>query len=161
MTAEEITKQRQLVCEEALSWEGTPFHHAACVKGGGVDCAHVGATYTIILGITLPFPKFYSPQWHLHESQTPDGPRFVEIYIDGIHSAGFIDITKEQALPGDFVLSKLGHTFCHGGIIISWPYVVQAESMPFGAGKVVKANASANWFLSRRTLKFFSYKEWH
>jgi cell wall-associated NlpC family hydrolase len=158
---EEVTNQRVAVCTEAESWIKTPFHHAACVKGAGVDCAHVGATFEKVLGIKLPFPSYYASQWHLHETMTPEGLRFVEIYVDGLHNGGFIDITKEQALPGDVVLSKLGRTFCHGGIIVGWPWVVQAESSPVGAGKVVKANATANWFLSGRTLKFFSYKDWH
>lgn len=161
MSPEKITEQRRLVVDESLSWLGTPFHYSACVKGAGVDCAHVGATYTKILGIKLPFPSYYSPQWHLHETITPNGPRFVEIYVDGLHEAGFIDITKEEVLPGDAVLSLIGRTFCHGGIIVEWPYVVQAESVPAGAGKVIKANAEANWFLSGRELKFFSYKGWH
>ena len=157
----EIATQRQSVCKEAYEWVGTPFHHAACVKGAGVDCGHVTITYEKALGIKIPYPKYYSPQWHLHELDTDTGKRFVEIYIEGAIAAGFFEITKEEALPGDYVLSKIGRTFCHGGVIVGWPYVIQAESSPLGAGKVVKANANANWFLSRRALKFFSYKGWH
>lgn len=161
MSPEEIDIQRKAVCIESFEWIGTPFHHAACVKGGGVDCAHVGATYEKILNIKLPFPKFYSAQWHLHEVETEDGPKIIEIYLDGLASGGFIEIQKSEVLPGDVVLSKIGRTFCHGGIIVGWPFVIQAESTPVGAGKVVKANATANWFLSGRMLKFFSYKDWH
>lgn len=29
---------RQAIVTEALSWQGTPWHHHQCVKGGGVDC---------------------------------------------------------------------------------------------------------------------------
>lgn len=161
MSPAEIINQRRAVCTEALSWIGTPFHHAACVKGAGVDCAHVGATFEKVLGIKLQFPDFYSPQWHLHEVATSDGLRFVEIYIEGLLKNGFVEIVYNQKQSGDIILSKIGRTYCHGGIIVGWPHVVQSESVPIGAGKVIKANAEANWFLSGRELKFFSWKEWH
>lgn len=162
MQAIEVTQsQREAVAIEAMSWINTPFKHAACVKAAGVDCAHVGETFRKVLGATFSFPPYYSPQWHLHEVNTEDGPRFVEIYIEGILNAGFIEIEKEQIQKGDVVLSKIGRVFCHGGIIINWPEVVQAESSPFGAGKVIKATANASWFLSGKQLRFFSWKDWH
>lgn len=158
MSPEEVISQRNAVVAEALSWIGTPFHHNACIKGVGVDCAHVGATFERVLGIKFQFPEYYSPQWHLHE--VSEKTRFVEMYLEGLKLNNFIEIEKDKILPGDIVLSKIGRTFCHGGLIVGWPSVVQAESVPIGAGKVVKAYADANWFLSGRELKFFTRKEW-
>lgn len=140
---------------------GTPFHHNACIKGVGVDCAHVGDTFKKVLGATFEFPSHYSPQWHLHETNTTEGPRFVELYIESVLAAGFIEIYPDQKKKGDIVLSKIARTFCHGGIIVEWPFVVQAESTPIGTGKVTKAYAHSNFFLSGKPLKFFSWKEWH
>jgi|SRR5208282_1894247 len=168
MSPEEIMKQRQSIVKEALSWQGTPFHHAACVKGGGVDCAHLlKAIYKTCIGIPADFPEFpgfsrgqYPPQWHLHDLNNIDKADF---YLHGFARSeeGFFEVNQNQIAPGDAVLAVIGRTFCHAGIIVNWPKVIQAESAPLGSGKVVLANATANWFLSRRELKFFSRKDWH
>ena len=33
-----LDRRREAVIREAKSWIGTPFHHAARIKGAGVDC---------------------------------------------------------------------------------------------------------------------------
>ena len=39
MDAKEQRERENLVAE-ALTWLGTPYHHAGRVKGGGTDCGY-------------------------------------------------------------------------------------------------------------------------
>lgn len=189
---------RLAVIAEARTWLGTNFHHAACLKGVGVDCVNFpAATYRAALGAHFDIP-FYSAQWHLHEAATEDqvGPkfeqfpeynpvgalwvkgrsRFRELYLEGLLRSDFIEIAGGQKDiepfdsglfldvpfgPGDLVVAKLARTFAHGAIIIDWPKIIQAESAPAGAGKVVVSNTEANWYFTARDLRFFSWKGWH
>src|SRR6266496_3157295 len=79
---------RELVVKEAESWIGTPFHHAARVKGAGVDCLMLLAEVYERAGVVAPIePPFYVPDWHLHR----DAERYLE---------GLIRYAREiQALP--------------------------------------------------------------
>lgn len=43
---------REMVVAEALTWEGTPFHHQARLKGAGVDCVGVIIKVAHALGIS-------------------------------------------------------------------------------------------------------------
>src|SRR3954454_10152249 len=58
---------RAAVVTEAETWIGTPFHHAARVKGAGVDCLMLLAEVYERAGITAGRinPPFYVPDWHL------------------------------------------------------------------------------------------------
>lgn len=102
--------------------------------------------------------------------------RFRELYIEGLLNGNFIEISggRTNVEPfdsgrflessfgtGDIVLVKLARTYAHGAIILQWPRVIQAESAPMGAGKVVESTVEANWFFTQREMKFFSWKEWH
>ena len=54
---------REAVVTEAASWIGTPFHHAARVKGAGVDCLMLLAEVYERAGVTTEHinPPFYVP----------------------------------------------------------------------------------------------------
>lgn len=167
MTKEEIEQQRQAVKAEASSWVGTKFHHLARVKGAGVDCAQfLAAVFEKVFEQKIQFPEFpgyvkgqYPPQWHLHDLGNPAKADF---YLHAFsENEGYIEVDKSRIDVGDILLAIIGRTFCHGGIIVGWPMVIQAESSPLGTGKVTLVNANCNWFLTRRELKFFSRKEWH
>lgn len=200
MTQEEITAQRNALITEAMSWEGTRFHHRAAVKKnekqkGGVDCMMFPAsTFTAALGAKFLIPP-YSPQWHLHAEpkDSPifrDFPAFVprgelwksgevgfrELYIEGVLTGGFVEISggrtgiepfdsgrfiDAKIERADLVLVRLGHVYAHGAIIVDWPRIIQSESSPMGAGRVVLSNAQANWFFAHRKVKFFSWEAWH
>jgi hypothetical protein len=101
---------------------------------------------------------------------------FRELYIEGVLAGGFIEISGNQQdvepfdsgcyldasfEKADLVIVKLGHVYAHGAIILDWPKIIQAESSPYGAGKVVVSTTEANWYFSNRPLKFFSWKAWH
>jgi NlpC/P60 family putative phage cell wall peptidase len=109
--------QRAAVVAEARSWLGTPYHHAARLKGVGCDCltliAEVFARAGIVPPVELPH---YPPDWHLH--------RGAERYVEGVlrHAAE----VKGPPLPGDVVLWRFGRAFSHGAIAIDWPLVIHA-----------------------------------
>lgn len=188
MTQEEIAKQRADVVAEGKTWLKTKFHHLAALKGVGVDCMQFPrSTYNQVLGVDIKINTTdgsYSSQWHLH--QTGADGKHEELYLEGLVSQGFVElsdgdpscepyqchrcIAKEEHAPhfidakkesGDLVVVRLGYTYAHAGIIVDWPWIVQAESSPCGAGEVTLSTAEANWYFTGRDLKFFSRSEWH
>ena len=111
-----VSAQRQAVIAEAESWIGTPFHHAARVKGAGVDCLMLLAEVYEHAGVTGRVePPFYVPDWHLHR----DAERYM---------VGLLGYAREIDAPGpgDVALFKFGRTFSHGTIVTSWPRLVHA-----------------------------------
>lgn len=50
-----LSKKRQLICEEAMRWIGTPYKYAMQDKGIGTDCSGmVLSVFNDVLGIKLP-----------------------------------------------------------------------------------------------------------
>ncbi len=99
--------QRALVVAEARSWLGTPYHHAADVKGAGVDCAMLLVRVFCDLGLVPPFdPRPYTRDWFLHRSE--------ERYLGALLARA-----REVRAPGlgDIVLFRMGRCFGHGGIV--------------------------------------------
>jgi cell wall-associated NlpC family hydrolase len=109
--------QRAGVIDEAKTWLGTPYHHAARVKGAGVDCATLPAEVYAAAGMIPALDlDHYPPDWHLHRS--------AERYL-----AHVLDHAREVPAPtgpGDFVLYKWGRAFAHGAIVVSWPTIIHA-----------------------------------
>ena len=112
-----IQDLRAAVLREAESWIGTPFHHAARVKGVGVDCLMMLAEVYERAGVARERidPPFYVPDWHLH--------RDAERYMDGL-----LAYTRpvEAPEPGDIALFKFGRTHSHGAIVTEWPRLIHA-----------------------------------
>jgi NlpC/P60 family putative phage cell wall peptidase len=134
--------RRAAVLAEAESWIGTPYHHAARVKGVGCDCltllAEVYPAARIIGHVEVPF---YPPDWHLHRS--------AELYLDGVVArAREIDGPPE---PGDIALFRFGRCFAHGAIVTEWPHLIHAWH---SAGVI--ADAADQPRLAKRTARFFS-----
>jgi NlpC/P60 family putative phage cell wall peptidase len=99
--------QRALVVAAARSWIGTPYHHAADVKGHGVDCAMLLVRVYCDLGLVEPFdPRPYTRDWFLHRDE--------ERYRDHLFARA-----HEVCAPGlgDVMLFRLGRCFAHGGIV--------------------------------------------
>ena len=92
---------------EARSWIGTPYHHAADVKGHGVDCAILLVRVYCDLGLVEPFdPRPYTRDWFLHRNE--------ERYL------GFLLArSNEVRAPalGDIILFRIGRCFAHAGIV--------------------------------------------
>ena len=108
--------RRTAVVREAESWIGTPFHHAARIKGAGVDCLMLLAEVYERAGICGHVePPFYVPDWHLHQG--------TERYMQGL-----LHYTRPVAapLPGDIALFRFGRTFSHGAVVTLWPRLIHA-----------------------------------
>lgn len=135
-------KARAAVLREAESWIGTPFHHAARVKGEGVDCLMLLAEVYERAGICSHIePPFYVPDWHLH--------REAERYMEGLLTYAR-DIAGPPA-PGDIALFRFGRTFSHGAIVAGWPCLIHA----YWAVGVVWGDATL-YPLKGRTVRFFT-----
>jgi len=134
--------RRAAVVTEAESWIGTPFHHAARIKGAGVDCLMLLAEVYERAGVTGPIePPFYVPDWHMHR----DAERYREGLLEHAHAI------EGPPLHGDIALFKFGRTFSHGAIVVEWPRVVHAY---WGVG-VVWGDATL-FPLKDRPVRFFS-----
>ena len=118
----ELEQKRASVVREAESWIGTPFHHAARVKGAGVDCLMLLAEIYERAGIIERIdPPFYVPDWHLH--------RDAERYLEGLTRYATQIAGPPQGTgprPGDIALFRFGRTFSHGAIVTLWPRVIHA-----------------------------------
>jgi cell wall-associated NlpC family hydrolase len=113
-----LDPRRQLLVEEALTWRKTPFHHAARVKGAGVDCltfiVEVYERVGIVAGVEIPF---YRPDFMRHNRE--------QTYLEGLLRYGK---EVEYPLPGDILIVKWGRIFAHAAIVIDWPRVIHAST---------------------------------
>lgn len=133
---------RAAVVREAQEWIGTPFHHAARIKGAGVDCLMLLAEVYERAGVSAEriVPPFYVPDWHMH--------RDAERYMEGL--LGYAR-PVDAAAPGDIALFRFGRTFSHGAIVVEWPRVIHAYwsiGVVWGSGDLHP--------LSKRPVRFFS-----
>ena len=139
--------RRAAVVAEAERWIGTPFHHAARVKGAGVDCLMLLAEVYERAGVTRHIePPFYVPDWHLH--------RDAERYSEGLlRYATPVDGPPNGPIPGpgDIALFRFGRTFSHGAIVTEWPRLIHAY---WNIG-VVWGDATL-YPLAGRPVRFFS-----
>lgn len=99
--------ERAAVVAAARSWLSTPYHHAADVKGAGVDCAMLLVRVYVDLGLVGPFdPRPYTRDWMLHRDE--------EKYLGFLLTRARLVETPE---PADVVLFRFGRCFSHGGIV--------------------------------------------
>ena len=137
-----VSEQRWAVIAEARSWLATPYHHAARVKGAGVDCAMLPAAVYRAAGLIPDFPvEHYPPDWHLH--------RDVERYLDTV-TRHAVEVPAPTG-AGDFVLFRWGRCFAHGAIIVDWPVIVHAV---LHAGVVLDRGDTGR--LATRPRRFFT-----
>lgn len=101
--------ERAAVVAAARLWIGTPYHHAADVKGrrGGVDCAMLLVRVYADLGLVEDFdPRPYTRDWMMHRGE--------ERYLGFLLARAKIVV---RPAPGDVILFKVGRCFAHGGIV--------------------------------------------
>jgi len=111
-----IGEQRARVVTEALTWLRTPYHHAARVKGAGVDCAQILIAVYAAVGLIEDFqPADYPSDWMLHRSEE----RYLGHVMQYAHQ-----VSAPQ--PGDIAVWKFGRCFSHGAIVIDYPSIIHA-----------------------------------
>lgn len=135
-----LAKKRLEICEEAITWMGTPWQHQACVKNVAVDCAMFVAGVALNVGLTtkeeLKKVPNYPKDWHLHKDEP--------ILLDIMKSFGCKKKKKELLRPGDIVVFKIGRVPSHLGIMLENNIFIHAL---YGAGKkeVVMNSLSGKW----------------
>jgi cell wall-associated NlpC family hydrolase len=144
-----LSEARQTICEEALSWLGTPWHHMQRCKGAGVDCIQmigaIGLTCGYLTLEQLKSVPYYSAQWHLHKNQ--------EKLLDTLRLFGFTEVSLEAKQPGDIVVFQYGKAIAHSGIFLGGKDIIHAPmSSP---KKVVRGKLELD--LGSRLRKVFVY----
>ena len=119
---------RAAVVAAARAWLGTPFHHAAQIKGVGVDCVHlIEAAYREAGVIEAVEIERYSAQIMLHSRKETVIPYLLRVGRE---------VAEADAGPGDTALYKVGNSFSHAAIVVDWPTrIIHAHSK---SGKVVE-----------------------
>ena len=147
MTIGRQVAERAAVIAAARSWIGTPYHHAADIKGAGCDCAMLLVRVFCDLGLAAPFdPRPYTRDWMMHR----DDERYL----------GFLFAhAREVATPGlgDVIVFRYGRCFSHGGIVTATnPLRIVHAFAP--AQVVLEEDVERNAELSDRlaTVKFAS-----
>jgi NlpC/P60 family putative phage cell wall peptidase len=142
----DVSPERARVVEAARAWLGTPYHHAADIKGVGVDCAMILVRVFCDLGLVAPFdPRPYVKDWMLHRGEE----RYLGFLID--HSREI-----EAPEPGDVMLFRVGRCYAHGGIVTKAdPLTIIHAFAP--AGRVVEdeVRRAADLAERRPQAKFF------
>jgi cell wall-associated NlpC family hydrolase len=136
--------QRDQVVREALTWIGTPFHHAARVKGAGVDCGQFPLAVFEACGLIAHYePEPYAQDFHIHNDE--------EIYLANIE---LFARKVETPLPGDIALFRIGRVVSHGAIVVSWPAIVHSW---VDARAVVMDDAEGNSRLAKKFVGVWSF----
>jgi NlpC/P60 family putative phage cell wall peptidase len=139
---------REAVVAAARAWIGTPYHHAADIKGVGVDCAMLLVRVYVDLGLVEAFePRPYTRDWFLHR----DEERFM-----GHLFARAREIRQADAKPGDVILFKIGRCYAHGGIVTkTGPLTIVHAFAP--AKAVLEEAIGKTPAINEKPRKFFSY----
>ncbi|MET3134610.1 cell wall-associated NlpC family hydrolase [Oxalobacteraceae bacterium GrIS 1.11] len=139
-------QQRQDVVREAITWQNTPYHHQANLKGVGVDCVMLMVEVFKACALVPPAvdPRPYPHDWHMHRGD--------EIYLGGV---ALLADSVAAPLPGDIALFQFGRCVSHGAIVLAWPLVIHAY---IDHGAVVQTDVSKSAALSKRLRGFYSLR---
>lgn len=102
---------RERLIQEALTWEDTPYHHHAALKGVGCDCVGLIRGVAKAVGLVAYEPQYYSPQWGQHNDD--------ERLLGALEELGCLRRDPELALPGDCLLFQFGKTCSHAALLVS------------------------------------------
>lgn len=126
------------IVREAETWIGTPFRHAAGVKGQGADCGLFVLRVMQTLGLVpAGDPPAYPPSWCLHRGEDRFAP-WLDEHADRVAAPA----------PGDvatFAFGRAGRA--HLAIVVQWPRVLHADT----TSGVVRARATAGPLAGRVT----------
>lgn len=112
----QLTERQSAIVAEAESWLSTPYHHAADVKGAGVDCAMLPCRVYHAVGL-IPYvdPRPYPHDWMLHRDDSR--------YLDWVEKfASKVD----EPMPGDLALFRIARCLAHGGIVVGPDLMIHA-----------------------------------
>lgn len=111
-----MTTRAQLIAE-ALTWERTPFHHQAALKGIGADCIGLVRGSLAALGIEARgIPQNYG--------RGPD-PLVLLAAVDASDQLG--EIAPAAAQPGDLLLFRVKRDPRHFGLLVAPDRLLHAD----------------------------------
>lgn len=135
---------REAVVAAAMAWLDTPWHHAAAVKGAGVDCAQLVRAAYVEAGLLEDFQApAYSIDYMLH---VEDERLCAEIEARGGH------LTDTPGV-GDVVVWRFGRSFSHAGILVAPDRAIHAFR-PWGGVKVTPLDADR---LADRPRRYYTF----
>jgi cell wall-associated NlpC family hydrolase len=112
------TDSRDSIIKEAMTWMDTRYHHAARIKGHGVDCINfICAVYEgckLISKVKLPY---YSKDWYMHRNE--------ELFINEIKK---YCTETEKPEKGDIILYRFGRCYSHGAIYIGDDRIIHSHA---------------------------------
>ena len=139
---------REDVLTELQDWLGTPYHHAARVKGAGVDClmlllevygrAGVFARRGVDVA-SIAIPR-YPHDIMLHRNE--------EMYLEGVRRYA---LETDRPDTGNIALWKFGRIYSHAAIITGWPAIIHAHAPE----KMVVIGNATQGVLAQRPVRFF------
>ena len=111
-------RERENLLAEALTWLGTPYHHAGRVKAGGTDCGMLILQAFINAGLIEDTEvEYYPMDWHLHRS--------AERYLGWV-TRYCKKVERSVPLSGDIVVYRYGRCISHGALVVDWPQIIHA-----------------------------------
>lgn len=102
---------------EARTWIGTPFRHAASLKGVGVDCIHlVEAIFRTVGLVPDGLLPAYPPDWCIHQRK--------ELLLDGLRE--HCDEVEDPWRVGDILVYRYARAAAHCGIYVGNGRIIHA-----------------------------------
>jgi cell wall-associated NlpC family hydrolase len=138
-----VGQLQEAVIAEAKSWLMTPYHHRACVKGSGVDCACLfkGVFEGVGLVKDIEIPH-YPEDWHFHQAR--------QLFREVVEKYA---VEVPNPVRGGIVMFEFGKAYSHGAIILDWPLCIHSCK----ASRIVEyIDAELDVHLSRARKVFFS-----
>jgi cell wall-associated NlpC family hydrolase len=140
---EENSVSRKLVCEVAMSYLGTPFHHQGRFKGVGLDCAG------LIVGISQECKLYKDKVEDIKGySRIPDGKTLRDVLLKGTKGEKPISELKE----GDIILMRFHREPQHLGLYMPNNQMIHSYE---GIGKVVIHDFDEKW--KNRVISIFEF----
>jgi NlpC/P60 family putative phage cell wall peptidase len=143
-----MTRDDIVLC--AYTWENTPYHHQAGVKGVGVDCAYLVGKVAEEVGAIKKFKvEPYSVEWHWHSKE--------EKMCEIVESFGAYEVPYDVYKPGDILAFQYGRVCSHLGILVTPDKFIHAH---IKTGRVI-VNSLSGEFLERlkRVYRFPNLEE--
>ena len=139
---------REAVLTELQDWLGTPYHHAARVKGAGVDCL------MLLLEVYARAGVFARMGVDVASIEIPHYPRDImlhrneEMYLEGVRRYA---LETDRPDTGNIALWKFGRIYSHAAIITGWPAIIHAHAPE----KMVVIGNATQGALAQRPVRFF------
>lgn len=134
-------KTREEVCNKALEYLDTPFHHQGRLKGIGIDCA--GLIVCIAKELDLPYADMKN------YARIPDGKSLREILKNNTAK----EKTLNEAQPGDILLMRFLNEPQHVALLMPNNQIIHSY---MAVDKVTIHNFDDKW--KKRVLSVYEYK---